>query len=252
MYKNSTTLGAQALCGALAVLLLIGGAPATLAAEPEEQGATGDLVVYLIDHQLISRDELATIQTEIEAVFRSQAGLEMRWVLDDSPRRRLQPGELRFLILASDGTRWFHGPSNVIGLAPHDDTGVGRNCFVFYRQALWFRQQAVLRCREATRARAQAEATGLEPDAAIELLAPAECGTFLPALAPLVVARAAAHEMVHILLNKLDHSDSGLMRESFDLREWLAGEHEAFRLLPEEVAALQDLFGMDTTIPRER
>ena len=252
MCKNSTTPCAQALCGALAAFLLIGGAPATLAAESQEQGATDQLVVYLIDHQLISRDELMTIQTEIEAVFRSQAGLEVRWVLDDSPRRQLRSGELRFLILASDGTRWFHGPSNVIGLAPHDDTGVGRNCFVFYRQALWFRQQAVLRCREATRARAQAEAAGVEPDAAIESLAPAGCGTFLPALAPLVVARAAAHEMVHILLNKLDHSGSGLMRESFDLREWLAGESEAFRLLPEEVAALQALFGANIAIPRER
>lgn len=252
MYKHSTTAGVQALCGALSVLFLMGSAAAPLTAEPRQQGEADELVVYLIDHQLISRDELATIQTEIESVFRSQARVTVRWVLDDSPRRTLQAGELRFLILASDGTRWFHGPSNVIGLAPHDDSGVGRNCFVFYRQALWFRQQAVLRCREATRARAQAEAAGLEPDAAIEQLAPTECGAYLPALAPLVVARAAAHEMVHILLNKLDHSGSGLMRESFDLREWLTGEPKSFRLLPDEVAALQDLFGVSTAIPAGR
>lgn len=252
MFNNSRAAGVRVLCGALAAVLFISGAPAPLAAEPGAQAAPRELVVYLIDHQLISRDELVTIQAEIEAVFRQQARLDLRWVVDDSPRRQLLPGELRFLILASDGTRWFHGPSNVIGLAPHDDSGVGRNCFVFYRQALWFRQQAVLRCREATRARAQAEAAGLEPDAAIEQLAPEECGSFLPALAPLVVARAAAHEMVHILLNKLDHSGSGLMRESFDLREWLAGERESFRLLPEEVAALQDLFGVNTAPPDRR
>ncbi|HJO04705.1 MAG TPA: hypothetical protein QGG47_12090 [Acidobacteriota bacterium] len=252
MFKDSTTPCVRALCGALTALLLIGSVPTPLVAATPEQSDSEELIVYLIDHQLISRDELTTIQTEIEAVFRSQAGIELRWILDDSPRRALRSGELRFLILASDGTRWFHGPSNVIGLAPHDDVGVGRNCFVFYRQALWFRQQAVLRCREATRARAQAEAAGVEPTAAIEELAPAECGSYLPALAPLVVARAAAHEMVHILLNKLDHSVSGLMRESFDLREWLAGERESFRLLPEEINALQTLFRVDTATPAER
>ena len=252
MSKHFTILCAQTLCGTLVAFILLAAAPAPLDAEPQGQSGTDELVVYLIDHQLISRDELVTIQTEIEAVFRSQAGIDLRWVVDDSPRRSLRSGELRFLILASDGTRWFHGPSNVIGLAPHDDSGVGRNCFVFYRQALWFRQQAVLRCRAATRARAQAEAAGLEPDAAIEQLAPAECGSYLPALAPLVVARAAAHEMVHILLNKLDHSGSGLMRESFNLREWLAGDQTPFRLLPEEVGALQDLFGVKTANPAER
>ena len=250
MLKNSIKLRMKAVCGTLATLLLIGGTPAALG-EPPTQTRT-ELVVYLIDHQLVSRDEMVTIQEEIEAVFRAQAGITLRWVLDDSPRRKLRQGELRFLILASDGTRWFHGPSNVIGLAPHDDTGVGRNCFVFYRQALWFRQQAVLRCREATRARAQAEAAGVEPDPAIMELAPPECGDFLPALAPLVVARAAAHEMVHILLNKLDHSGAGLMRESFDLGEWLGDRRESFRLLPEEVAALQGLFGVDTAVPTGR
>ncbi len=251
MLKDLGKLRAKAVCGTLAVFVLIGSAPAALGAGPQPQ-SDGELVVYLIDHQLVSRDELVTIQTEIEAVFRAQAGVTVRWVLNDSPRRRLRQGELRFLILASDGTRWFHGPSNVIGLAPHDDAGVGRNCFVFYRQALWFRQQAVLRCREATRARAQAVAAGVEPDPAIALLAPPECGDYLPALAPLVVARAAAHEMVHILLNKLDHSVAGLMRESFDLSEWLGGQHESFRLLPDEVAALQGLFGVDTAVPPER
>ena len=42
------------------------------------------------------------------------------------------------------------------------------------------------------------------------------------------------------------------MRESFDLREWLAGERESFRLLPEEINALQTLFRVDTATPAER
>lgn len=200
------------------------------------------LTVYLIDHQRVSRDELLAIQAEIESVFQEQAGIAVRWVLDDSPRRALEASELRFLILASDGTRWFQGPSNVIGLAPHDDTGIGRNCFVFYRQALWFRQQAVLRCREATRVRTEAADLGVQPDPSIAELAPPECGDQLPALTPMIVARAAAHEMVHILLNKLDHSEGGLMRDSFDIKEWLAADHLPFRLLPDEIDALQRLF----------
>ena len=48
---------------------------------------------------------------------------------------------------------------------------------------------------------------------------------------------------MHILLNKLDHSDSGLMRESFDITEWLVGDEAPFRLQPSEVIALRQLFG---------
>lgn len=212
------------------------------AAHASEQADLGEITVYLIDHQRVSPEEREAIQGEIEAIFEQQAGLRVRWILDESPRRQLRPDELRILVLASDGTRWFHGPSNVIGLAPHDDRGIGKNCFVFYRQALWFRQQAVLRCREATRARTQAEAAGAEPAPYVSELAPPECGDQLPLLTPLIVARAAAHEMVHILLNKLDHSGEGLMRESFDLSEWLSADATAFRLLPDEIDALQALF----------
>jgi len=214
---------------------------AALLPSPARAQSQGEVTVYLIDHQRVSHEELAGVQAEIESVFIHEAGLQVRWILNDSPRRPLRPEELRILILASDGTRWFHGPSNVIGLAPHDDSGIGRNCFVFYRQALWFRQQAVLRCREATRARMQSQEAGMPLDPSVESLAPAQCGDQLPALTPMIVARAAAHEMVHILLNKLDHSNEGLMRDSFDIREWLAADEMPFRLLPEEAAALRHL-----------
>lgn len=212
----------------------------TVDAASAQDSAT--LTVYLIDHQYVPDDELEAIQREIEAVFAEQAGITVRWLFNESPRRVLRPDELRVLVLASDGTRWFHGPSNVIGLAPHDDSGIGRNCFVFYRQALWFRQQAVLRCREATRARAQAEAAGTQADPSIIDLAPIACGEQLPSLTPMIVARAAAHEMVHILLNKLDHSPEGLMRDSFDITEWLSADQAPFRLLPEEISALHQTF----------
>ncbi len=219
-------------------------APAASAAQSDH------LVVYLIDHQLVSREEMHAIQTEIEAIFADEAGIRIQWVLDDSPRRKLHADELRVLVLASDGTRWFHGPSNVIGLAPHDDEqGIGRNCFVFYRQALWFRQQAVLRCREATRKRTEAATEGVALDPAVDDIAPADCGDHLPFLTPMIVARAAAHEIVHILLNKLDHSSSGLMRDSFDLREWLAADHAPFRLLPEEIDALRHYLDLDRAAP---
>lgn len=208
----------------------------------EASAQQAPLTVYLIDHQRVSREELTAIQAEIESIFQQQAGIPVTWILDDSPRRALDPRELRFLILASDGTRWFQGPSNVIGLAPHDDSGIGRNCFVFYRQALWFRQQAVLRCREATRVRSQAADLAVEPDPSVADLAPPECGDQLPSLTPMIVARAAAHEMVHILLNKFDHSADGLMRESFDIKEWLSADDVPFRLLPDEIDALQRLF----------
>ena len=234
------TDNAAGLTAVAAALLTLAVAPAAGA----QEAVSGDeFIVYLIDHQFVSTTEMATIQNEINAIFRAEAGIAIRWVLDESPRRRLRDNELRFLILASDGTRWFHGPSNVIGLAPHDNSGVGRNCFIFYRQALWFRQQAVLRCREATRARTQASAAGVAADPSLDALAPAQCGEQLPSLTPLVVARAAAHEIVHILLNKLDHSDSGLMRESFDITEWLVGDEAPFRLQPSEVIALRQLFG---------
>lgn len=236
---------------ALAIALLLVLPTVALAAEGTAQaGAT--LTVYLIDHQYVPEDELTAIRSEIEAVFAQQANVEVRWLFNESPRRELRPDELRVLILASDGTRWFHGPSNVIGLAPHDDSGIGRNCFVFYRQALWFRQQAVLRCREATRARAQAEAAGTEPDPSVLELAPAGCGEQLPSLTPMIVARAAAHEMVHILLNKLDHSAAGLMRDSFDITEWLSADQAPFRLLPEEIDALHAVFAAPAVAPAGR
>lgn len=236
---------------ALVLALLLALPAAALAAEGAGQpGAT--LTVYLIDHQYVPEDELAAIQSEIEAVFADQAGVVVSWRFNESPRRELRSDELRVLVLASDGTRWFHGPSNVIGLAPHDDSGIGRNCFVFYRQALWFRQQAVLRCREATRARAQADAAGTEADPSVVDLAPTGCGEQLPSLTPMIVARAAAHEMVHILLNKLDHSDAGLMRDSFDITEWLSADQTPFRLLPEEVDALHRVFAAPAVTPAGR
>jgi len=225
-----------------AVLLVCGGLGFAIAVDAAPAQDDAMLTVYLIDHQYVPEDELDAIRSEIELVFADQAGITVRWLFNESPRRELRPDELRVLVLASDGTRWFHGPSNVIGLAPHDDSGIGRNCFVFYRQALWFRQQAVLRCREATRARAQAEAAGTQADASIVDLAPAGCGEQLPYLTPMIVARAAAHEMVHILLNKLDHSPSGLMRDSFDITEWLSSDEAPFRLLPEEISALNQAF----------
>jgi hypothetical protein len=231
-------------------MLLAASSIAVASEAPAQDGAT--LIVYLIDHQYVPRDELAAIQAEIEAVFAEQVGISVQWEFNQSPRRELRPDELRVLILASDGTRWFHGPSNVIGLAPHDDSGIGRNCFVFYRQALWFRQQAVLRCREATRARAQAEAAGTEPDPSVVDLAPLGCGEQLPQLTPMIVARAAAHEMVHILLNKLDHSSAGLMRDSFDITEWLSADHAPFRLLPEEIDALNQVFRAPAVTPAGR
>ena len=207
---------------------------------PQDQVGNGRIIVYLIDHQYLRPDELATIRNEIDVIF-ADAGLDVDWQINRSPRRLLKINELRVIVLPSDGTRWFYGPSNVIGLAPHDEFGVGRNCWVFYRQALWFRQQAVLRCREATRARAQASARGEELDASYDALAPASCAQFLPALTPLIVARAAAHEMVHILLNKLDHSPKGLMRDTFHIQEWLVQDASFFQLGDAEVAALKVL-----------
>jgi hypothetical protein len=224
---------------AAATILAVALAPAPALAQ---EAPPEVITVYLIDHQYVPSDELESIKAEIESVFAGQAGISVLWKLNESPRRELRPDELRVLILASDGTRWFHGPSNVIGLAPHDDSGIGRNCFVFFRQALWFRQQAVLRCREATRARAEAAASDAAIDPSVAALAPPGCGEQLPDLTPMIVARAAAHEMVHILLNKLDHSDSGLMRDSFDITEWLSSDEAPFRLLPSEVDALQSIF----------
>lgn len=231
------------------VFLLVLSAAPDLRAEPTDPAPeNGRLLVYLLDHQMVSRQEMAAIQQEINSIFEDQAGVQIEWFIDASPRRRLEINELRVLILASDGTRWFHGPSNVIGLAPHDESGIGRNCFIFYRQALWFRQQAVLKCREAALARTQAEASGVEPGMAGEAIAPASCSDYLPELTPMIVARAAAHEMVHILLNKLDHSPTGLMRESFELQDWLAASLEPFRLLPAEVAALRSRLGVVSAV----
>lgn len=210
-------------------------------AEVASQAAGGEIVVYILDHQFLPPEELGTIQSEVESIF-SEAGVSVRWRPDDSPRRTLAAHELRLIILPSDGTRWFHGPSNVIGIAPHDDSGIGRNCFVFYRQAIWFRMQAVERCRAAIQARTEAEARDTPVDPYLDALAPPECGDYLPSLTARIVARAAAHEMVHILLNKLDHSEVGLMRMSFDINDWLVDEGEPFRLGDEDINALQALF----------
>ncbi len=249
---TTKTRPTRAVLVSLTLFAALVGSPAIAAPTQDESSATSPqqgtdkLIVYMIDHQYIDPEELVTIQREIEAIFEQQAGLEMEWQMDASPRRELRTEELRVILLASDGTRWFHGPSNVIGLAPHDDDGIGRNCFVFYRQAQWFWQQAVLRCREATRERTQATARGETPAAGIDQIAPADCGNYLPSLTPLIVARAAAHEMVHILLNKLDHSPAGLMRDSFNLMEWLAADQDPFRLLNEEVVLLRTMLSNTT------
>jgi len=220
--------------------------PASAAALQEEPTGSispldGTITVYLLDHQLLPAEELATIQREVEMIF-DDAGLEIEWLLEVSPRRRLRSDELRLILLPSDGTRWFHGPSNVIGIAPHDDSGIGRNCFVFYRQAVWFRQQSVRRCRTAVAARTEAAQRGVEVDPYMAALAPADCGQYLPDLTARIVARAAAHEMVHILLNKLDHSEHGLMRLSFDIKDWMVDDRSPFRLGREEIDALRQRF----------
>ncbi len=202
----------------------------------------GKVVIYFLDHQFLPAEEVDLLRSEVSAIF-EEAGLTMEWVIADSPRRDLNANELRLIILPSDGTRWFHGPSNVIGIAPHDDSGTGKNCFVFYRQAIWFRQQAVFRCREAIQARTEAQIRGVEVDPFIESYAPADCGDYLPALTALIVARAAAHEMVHILLNKLDHSGGGLMRNSFDISDWFTQDNSLFRLDSNEILQLRQRLG---------
>ncbi len=200
------------------------------------------MIVYFIDHQFLPPEEITTLRDEVTEIFAS-ANLSVDWVTLDSPRRQLNVNELRLVILPSDGTNWFHGPSNVIGIAPHDDAGTGRNCFVFYRQAIWFRQQAVFRCRESIQARTEAEIRGVPVQPYVEAMAPADCGDHLPSLTAMIVARAAAHEMVHILLNKLDHSPSGLMRGSFDITDWFQGSNARFRLGVDEIQQLRALLG---------
>lgn len=217
------------------------GAAQAIAPAPSAAQTDGTIVVYFLDHQFLPETEINTLRNEISSIF-ADAGLAVEWVASDSPRRVLDANELRLIILPSDGTRWFHGPSNVIGIAPHDDAGTGRNCFVFYRQAIWFRQQAVARCREAIQARTEADVRGVELDPYIDGLAPPDCGDYLPSLTALIVARAAAHEMVHILLNKLDHS-TGLMRDSFDIGDWFLAETAHFRLDPADIEQLRDLLG---------
>jgi len=227
-------------CALLFALAAVFTPAATVHAAPQGES----IIVYFLDHQFLPADEVDILQREISAIF-ADAGLGVEWVPGDSPRRVLEPNELRLIILASDGTKWFHGPSNVIGIAPHDDTGIGRNCWVFYRQAIWFRQQAVFRCREAIQARTEAQVRGVEVDPFIDALAPPECGDYLPSLTAMIVARAAAHEMVHILLNKLDHTPGGLMRDSFDIGDWFLGDATRFRLAPGEVEQLRGLLGGD-------
>jgi hypothetical protein len=229
---------AVALAATLVVASTSMATPQAIAAQAGER----DIIVYFLDHQFLPTEEVAVLQQEVSTIF-AAAGLSVDWVNADSPRRILEPNELRLIILPSDGTRWFHGPSNVIGIAPHDESGTGRNCFVFYRQAIWFRQQAVFRCREAIQARTEAQLRGIEIDPFIDALAPPECGDYLPTLTPMIVARAAAHEMVHILLNKLDHSPGGLMRSSFDIGDWFVSGDTLFRLETAELQQLRDLLG---------
>ena len=242
---TSSRLRIRRLCGANFVALAVAAVAVLQLAGPvqaaPQEGTTGDVIVYFLDHQFLPDAEVATLQGEISAIF-ADAGLTLAWT-DDSPRRRLNANEVRLLVLPSDGTRWFHGPSNVIGIAPHDDDGTGRNCFVFYRQAIWFRQQAVWRCREAIQARTEAEIRGVAIDPSTAARAPADCGDYLPSLTAMIVARAAAHEMVHILLNKLDHTPDGLMRSSFDIGDWFENEPTRFRLSADEVEQLRTLLG---------
>jgi hypothetical protein len=59
----------------------------------------------------------------------------------------------------------------------------------------------------------------------------------------MIVARAAAHEMVHILLNKLDHRPGGLMRNAFDIRDWFTQDDTLFRLDTNEIQQLRQQLG---------
>ncbi len=227
----------------VAVALILFLAPAFVTASEASGSQTdGTVIVYFLDHQFLPDGEVATLQNEVSGIF-ADAGLRIDWREEDSPRRELNANELRLIILPSDGTRWFHGPSNVIGIAPHDDVGTGRNCWIFYRQAIWFRQQAVFRCREAIQARTEAELRGAEVDPFVDSLAPPDCGDYLPSLTAMIVARAAAHEMVHILLNKLDHTQDGLMRNSFEIGDWFTADNSLFRLETGEIEQLRAMLG---------
>lgn len=246
MFRFATGRPRRIFSAALVAGLVL--APALLLAPDAgaAQAANGTIIVYFLDHQFLPESEIETLQTEVGEIF-AAAGLGIDWRAEDSPRRRLNANELRLIIQPSDGTRWFHGPSNVIGIAPHDDAGTGRNCFIFYRQAIWFRQQAVFRCREAIQARTEAELRGAEVDPFIDALAPEECGDYLPSLTAMIVARAAAHEMVHILLNKLDHGQAGLMRNSFEIGDWFELDNSLFRLETGEIEQLRALLGRAVT-----
>ena len=56
----------------------------------------------------------------------------------------------------------------------------------------------MFRCRESIQARTEAELRGVPVQPYVEAMAPADCGDRLPSLTAMIVARAAAHEMVHI------------------------------------------------------
>lgn len=242
MFRFRARISGRICCSILAATLVLAPIALTASEARAAQAGNGTVVVYFLDHQFLPETEIETLQTEVNGIF-AAAGLDLEWRAEDSPRRRLNPNELRLIILPSDGTRWFHGPSNVIGIAPHDDAGTGRNCFIFYRQAIWFRQQAVFRCREAIQARTEAQLRGATVDPFVDSLAPAECGDYLPSLTALIVARAAAHEMVHILLNKLDHGQAGLMRNSFAIGDWFTTDNTLFQLESSEIEQLRALLG---------
>lgn len=191
------------------------------AANPKK--TSGTFTVHIHNYARVDPKTLAEAEKVATDVFR-QAGVETRWIdaaIGGSPDVKSENGDSRVPQGLSDiwlgmlsrsmaGTLGL--PSDVMGVAP--GSGPDRQIvYVFY--------------------------DSLEPLAERQVLAWQRGDTSHPATRAQILGHMIAHEIGHLLLNLPSHSDSGIMRGSWELKDLQDVAFGSLLFTPAQAAVLR-------------
>jgi hypothetical protein len=157
--------------------------------------------IYVHNYARVNAKTLANAEQVAAGIFR-KTGVETRWVdtpeVSDGSPVDLAESEsntltnLRVYILPQEMAQRLGMPDNVMGLAP----GRGPDRLLVYVFYQWLNQVAQKQVREQARGNIPWHATVAQ-----------------------ILGAMMAHELGHILLNLPSHSESGIMKGDWDLKE---------------------------------
>lgn len=205
-------------------LLLTGFAGASPVAAANPKKTSGTFTVHLRNFARVDPKTLAEAEKVTTDVFR-QAGVETRWVdqaIGSSPEIKSEGGDgppllglsdLWLTMLSRSMAAALGLPSDVMGVAP--GRGPERQiAYVFY--------------------------DSLEPLAERQVVALRKGDISRPATRAQILGNMMAHEIGHLLLNLPSHSDSGIMRGNWDLKDLQDVAFGSLLFTPAQAAVLRE------------